>query len=148
MNINPTMGVQPNFQAKLRQNDTLKTFVDGMSNSEYKTYKKTLSKLENVSPSDTLELYKKDNEEGCPGVTYYMRNLNKAGSDTMINSTLGIFADTKEFLNILKKVVMPNTKETETMLTEPATKDQRSFGEKLGDFFSKGDDNDPTCYRY
>ena len=146
MNINPTMGVQPNFQAKLRQNDTLKTFVDGMSNSEYKTYKKTLDKLEKISPSDVLEVYKKENAGG--GNTYFMRNLNKAGSDTEINSSLGIFADTKAFLNILKNVVMPKTKETDMLLTEPATKDQRSFGEKLGDFFSKGDENDPTCYRY
>lgn len=35
------------------------------------------------------------------------------------------------------------------LLTEPATKDQRSFGEKLSDFFSSGQgDSDPTAYRW
>ena len=54
-----------------------------------------------------------------------------------------------KLMKVLKNVVTPKTKETEMLLTEPATKDQRSFGEKLSDFFSSGQgDSDPTAYRW
>ena len=145
ISVNPSVA-NPNFGAKVRKNNTLNTFVDGMSNSEYKTYQKTLNKLENLSPSDVLEVYSKDNSAG--GKAYFIRNIDKPDSETKINTSLGDFADVKEFLNILKNVVTPKTKETDKLLKEPATKDQRSFGEKLSDFFSKGDDNDVTAYRY
>ena len=41
MNINPTVGVQPSFQAKLKENDTLKKFVDNMCKGQYADFQKT-----------------------------------------------------------------------------------------------------------
>ena len=155
MNINPTVGAQPSFQAKLKENDTLKKFVDNMGKGQYADFQKTLGKMENVSKGDTLELYEKAEPKKNPKdnqwVDFYIRNPKKEGSDVKIHGgyQYGNMALPDKLMKVLKNVVTPKTNETEMLLTEPATKDQRSFGEKLSDFFSSDQgDSDPTAYRW
>lgn len=154
MNINPTVGAQPSFQAKLKENDTLKKFVDNMGKGQYGEFKKTLGKLDKVSQGDTLELYEKAEPKKNPKdnqwVDFYIRNPKKEGSDVKIHGgyQYGNMALPDKLMKVLKNVVTPKTAETKTLLTEPVTKDQRTFGEKIGDFFSSHSEEDPTAYRW
>lgn len=54
-----------------------------------------------------------------------------------------------KLVKVIKNVLKPHTQETETLLTEPVTKDSRNVFKKIGDFFSTdGCDEDPTAYRW
>ena len=142
---------QPSFKATLKQNECLKRFVDDMYPGEYKTYKKTVDRLANISKGDELEIYKKK-ADNWGGYDYFIHNPKKKDSDVKIVR----WRDTNDhvfkfpgdvFNNVLKEITMPDTSETRKLLTEPAQKDPRGFWEKLGDALS-GSDNDPTAYRY
>lgn len=144
-----TNSAQPSFQAKLKQNECLKSFVDDMYPDEYKTYKKTVDRLANVSKGDELEIYKKKVTVGkYTDYDYFIHNPKKKDSDVKIarcsKNPLRFPGDVLN--NVLKEVITPNTKETDKLLTEPAQKDQRGFWEKLKDLLPDGE-IDPTAYR-
>ena len=146
MNINPTMsGAQPSFQAKLKENDTLKKLVNCIKSDDYKMFQKLLDKMENVSKDDTLELYEKAEPKKNPNseeqwIDFYIHNPKKEGSDIRFAGgyvCYGMAGAMFRMFGVLKNVAIPKTKETSILLTEPAKKDQRTFLEKIDDFFSR-----------
>lgn len=146
MNITSSVA-QPSFKATLKQNATLKIFENSMTETEHGKYKTILKTLEKVSPDDVLELHAKDdknNPYAAPYTEYFIRNPKKKGSDIKIydgyNCKKSVLSG--KFIDTLKNITLPRTKESETILTKPAEKDPRSIGERLSDFFfgSKCDD--------
>lgn len=116
---------------------------------EYKTYKKTIDRLANVSKGDELEIYKKKvTIDQYTGYDYFIHNPKKKDSDVKITRCNERQLRFPGFAlnNVLREVITPKTKETDKLLTEPAQKDQRSFWAKLGELLPSGE-IDPTAYR-
>ena len=144
MNVNTTMGnTQPSFKAILRKNEHLDDFARDMNSSVYKDFTKVLDKLDKVSPGDVLEIHKNTDDSKLLGYGYYLRNIDKKDSDVFLTggATLGSILVKK-----LENVVKPKTEETNKLLKEPVTKDNRNLFEKIGDFFKGSDFDDPTEY--
>ena len=81
--------------------------------------------------------------------TFFIRNSKKDGSDIKLDAGYrygnNVIAD--RLVKVVKNVLIPNTKETKALLTEPVTKDTSNIFQKIGDFFSVVDgDDDPTAY--
>lgn len=145
MNITSNVA-QPSFKATLKQNKTLRLYENDMNEQNWKDYNNVLKKLEKVSPGDVLELYSKDdpnNPYAAPYTEYFIRNPKKKHSDIKIYGGYNCKkrVHPKYLIKTLSNIVTPNTRESSKLLTEPATKDQRTVGEKLSDFFfGSGDD--------
>ncbi len=154
MNINPTVGAQPSFQAKIKRNEAFNKFTENMGANQYKEFNKLLCKLGNVSKGDVLEIYEtkepKKNPKDNDYTTFFIHNPKKKHSDIELDSgyRYGNNVVPDKLIDVIEKVLEPKTKETKTLLTEPARKGKTIF-QRLSDFFSvDGCDDDPTCYRY
>lgn len=156
MNINANLNVaNPNFGAKIKQNEAYNKFIDNMCVNQKKDFDKLMGKLNEVSKGDVLEIYEKKEPKKNPKdndySTFFIRNPKKDGSDIKLDAGYrygnNVIAD--RLVKVVKNVLTPNTKETKALLTEPVTKDTRNIFQKIGDFFSAGDsDDDPTAYRW
>ena len=157
MNIsaNPSVA-NPNFGAKIKQNEAFNKFTENMGENQKKDFDKLLGKLNEVSKGDVLEIYEtkapKKNPKDTDYSTFFIRNTKKEGSDIKLDSGYRYrsnSASPDKLVKVIKNVLKPHTEETETLLTEPVTKDNRNVFQKIGDFFSAGDsDEDPTAYRW
>ena len=156
MNINANLNVaNPNFGAKIKQNEAYNKFIDNMCVNQKKDFDKLMGKLNEVSKGDVLEIYEKKEPKKNPKdndySTFFIRNPKKDGSDIKLDAGYrygnNVIAD--RLVKVVKNVLTPNTKETKALLTEPVTKDTRNIFQKIGDFFSVVDgDDDPTAYRW
>ena len=154
INVNPNVA-NTNFGAKIKQNEAYNKFTDNMGANQKKDFDKLLGKLEKVSKGDVLEIYEtkkpKKNPNDNDYSTFFIRNTKKDGSDIKLDSgyRYGNNVVPDKLVNVIKNVLKPHTQETETLLTEPVTKDSRNLFQKIGDFFSTdGCDDDPTAYRW
>lgn len=154
ISVNPSVA-NPNFGAKIKQNAAYNKMVDSMYNGQRKTFYKLLDKLDKVSTDDVLEIREKKEPKKDPKstdyTTFYIRNPKKKGSDIELDSgyRYGDYVSPDKLVKVIENTLKPYTKETEKLLTEPVRKDSRNIFQKIGDFFSAGDnDEDPTAYRY
>lgn len=147
MNINPSMGsAQPNFQAKFKDNKNYRELTDKMCNSYYQSFKKMENILDRFSKDDVLEIYTKKDETAENGKIYGVRNPKKKGANFEFNKAWD--SPSEQLHSLVKNLITPNHKNSEKLLTEPATKDPRHFGEKWNDFwkdFWEGDSFDRPC---
>ncbi len=140
MNINPTVGAQPSFQAKFKDNEDFRKYVKSVNREgKYENYSMYMKRLEKISQGDVLEIYHKDSpsrvNEGSVDRTYFVRNPKKKNSDIRLESGWKEYSPVGGCLvDFLEKVTRPKTYETNTILTEPATKDQRTLTEKFRDW--------------
>lgn len=71
MNINPT-ATQPNFKAKVKNNDYMQGYINYASKREMKELKKSFESLNKVYPNDVLEITRDNKKE-----QYVVKNANK-----------------------------------------------------------------------
>ena len=155
ISVNPSVA-NPNFGAKIKQNDAFNKFTENMGANQKKDFDKLLGKLNEVSKGDVLEIYEtkapKKNPKDTDYSTFFIRNTKKEGSDIKLDSGYRYRSNAvspDKLVKVIKNVLKPHTQETETLLTEPVTKDSRNVFQKIGDFFSTdGCEEDPTAYRW
>lgn len=83
MNINPT-ATQPNFTAKVKNNDFMKNYVKDAGFFEKRALKSSLEKLSKVYPEDVLEI-----TEDKKNSKYVVKNLNKK-TENRFDSSLDV----------------------------------------------------------
>ncbi len=155
MNISANSSVaNPNFGAKIKRNEAFNKFTEKMGENQRKDFNKLLCKLGTISKGDVLEIYeKKEPEKSSHGndySTFFIHNPKKKHSDIELDSGYRYRSNSvvpDKLVKVIEKVLEPKTKETKTLLTEPA-RNGKSIFQRLSDFFSIDDGDDPTAYRY
>lgn len=118
MRINP-VATQPNFTAKVKNNDFMQNYVKNSSKERLENLKESLSALKNVYPQDTLEINR--NKKGG----FDVKNENKKTS-VSFGAEKATVMTAESPLEVLKPLSLPK------LLKNIATKGTDEFNKVFG----------------
>lgn len=118
MRINP-VATQPNFTAKVKNNDFMQNYVKNSSKERLENLKESLSALKNVYPQDTLEINR--NKKGG----FDVKNENK-NTSVSFGAEKATVMTAESPLEVLKPLSLPK------LLKNIATKGTDEFNKVFG----------------
>ncbi len=135
MNINPT-ATQPNFKAKVKNNDYMQSYVKNAGFFEKRALKKSLEKLNDVYPNDVLEINENFKEDKFV-VKNNTRNTESKFKSTTLKAN-SVFEETQwydapvKLSKIIRAIAEPGTDEHKAVfgITQKDEKSAESRADK------------------